>query len=240
VETKREVKNMSIHAGHRKRLRQRFLEEGLDNFDEINALELLLFYCIPQKDTNPIAHDLLDRFGSLPQVLEATPEELMSVDGISEYSVTFLKLITAAGRYYQVKRAETGEILRTISQCGNYLVPRFYGRENETVFLLCLDAKCKVLGCKLVGEGSVNSANIPIRRVVEIALNSNATTVILAHNHPSGLALPSDEDVETTIRVAKAMEAVEITLADHIVVADNDYVSMVQSGYFRPGFGDYL
>ena len=103
------------------------------------------------------------------------------------------------------------------------------------MFLLCLDAKCKVLACKLVGEGSVNSANIPIRRVVEIALNTNATTVVLAHNHPSGLALPSHDDIQTTLRLAKAMEAVEITLADHIVVADNDFVSMAQSGYYRPG-----
>ena len=231
---------MSIHEGHRQRLKDRFLREGLDNFDELYVLELLLYYCIPRKDTNPIAHALLNAFGSLTGVFEATAAELERVPGISHNAATFLNLIHQTGRYYQVKRAETGDILRTIDQCGSYLVPRFYGRENETVFLLCLDAKCKVFGCKLVGEGSVNSANIPIRRVVETALNTNATTVILAHNHPSGLALPSDEDIETTMRVAKAMGAVEITLADHIVVADSDYVSMVQSGYYRPGFGEIL
>ena len=229
---------MPIHDGHRQRLKERFLSEGLDHFDELYVLELLLFYCIPRKDTNPIAHQLLAHFGSLTNVFESTVEELQKVPGISKNAATFLTLIPQAGRYYQIKRAEPGDILHTIEQCGKYLVPYFYGRENETVFLLCLDAKCKVLVCKLIGEGSVNSANIPIRRVVEIALNANATTVILAHNHPSGLALPSADDVQTTLRVAKAMDAVEITLADHIVVADNDYVSLTQSGYYRPGMED--
>lgn len=231
---------MSIHDGHRQRLKDRFLREGLDNFEELYVLELLLFYAIPRKDTNPAAHALLERFGSLTGVFGATVEELEKVPGISHNAATLLRLVHQTGRYYQVKRAETGQILRTIEQCGNYLIPHFYGRENETVFLLCLDAKCKVLGCKLVGEGSVNSANIPIRRVVEIALNTNATTVILAHNHPSGLAIPSADDVQTTLRVARAMEAVEITLADHIVVADSDFVSMVQSGYFRAGMAEAL
>lgn len=226
---------MSIHEGHRQRLKDRFLKEGLDNFEELYVLELLLYYCIPRVDTNPIAHNLLSHFGSLTAVFSATPEELRKVPGIGENAATFLTLIPQVGRYYQIKRAETGAVLQTISQCGKYLVPYFYGRENETVFLLCLDAKCKVLACKFVGEGSVNSANIPIRRVVEIALNSNATTVVLAHNHPSGLALPSHDDIETTLRLARAMDAVEITLADHIVVADSDFVSMVQSGYYRPG-----
>lgn len=226
---------MSIHKGHRQRLKDRFLKEGLDNFEELYVLELLLFYCIPQVDTNPIAHALLDHFGSLPGVLEATPEELQKVPGVGANAATFLSLIPQVGRYYQVKRAAPGAILSTIKQCGDYLIPYFYGREHETVFLLCLDAKCKVLGCKFVGEGSVNSASIPIRRVVEIALNTNATTVVLAHNHPSGLALPSTDDVQTTLQLARAMDAVEITLADHIVVADNDFVSLSQSGYYHPG-----
>ena len=105
---------------------------------------------------------------------------------------------------------------------------------NETVFLLCLDAKRKVLCCQMVGEGSVNSASVPVRRVVEMALAANATMVVLAHNHPSGLAMPSYEDIATTKRIAAALDAVEIVLADHIVVADDDFVSMVQSGYYRP------
>ena len=225
---------MSIHNGHRQRLKDRFRREGLDNFDELYVLELLLFYCIPRVDTNPIAHRLLDHFGSLTAVLEASAEELEKVEGIGENASTFLSLIMQVGRYYQVKRAEPGKILPKLEDCGAYLLPYFINRERETVFILCLDAKCKVLSCKMVGEGSVNSANVPIRRVVELALSANATTVILAHNHPSGLAIPSADDIQTTYRVAAALDAVEINLADHMVISNGDYVSMVQSRYFDP------
>ena len=221
----------SIHKGHRERLKQRFLEEGLDNFTEIQVLELLLFYAIPRSDTNPIAHSLLDHFGSLSQVLEADVEELKKVPGVKDHAATLLALVIDLCRYYQVNCAQQTEILTTLDACGKYLVPRFFGRTRETVFLLCLDAKCKVLCCKEIGEGSVNTASISVRKVVETALAANATTVILAHNHPSGIAVPSNEDIQTTQRIAAALRTVEIHLADHIVVAEEDYVSMVQSGY---------
>lgn len=221
---------MSIHTGHRQRLKKRFLEEGLDSFTEVQALELLLFYCIPRKDTNPIAHALIARFGSLSQVLEAPVAELCKVPGISENAATLLHLNKEMGRFYLINRISKNTILATIEECAAYLVPYFFGRKVETVYLLCLDAKCKVLCCKEVGEGSVNSAGISVRKIVETALNANATTVVLAHNHPSGVALPSDEDIQTTRRIAIGLRAVEIHLADHIIVADDDYVSLAQSG----------
>ena len=229
----------SIHKGHRERLKRRFLEEGLDNFTDIQVLELLLFYAIPRSDTNPIAHALLDHFGSLSRVLEAEAEELKKVPGVGDHAATLLALVIDLCRYYQVNCAQQTEILTTLEDCGKYLVPRFFGRTRETVFLLCLDAKCKVLCCQELGEGSVNTASISIRKVVETALSANATTVVLAHNHPSGIAVPSSEDIQTTQRIAAALSAVEIHLADHIVVAEGDYVSMVQSGcrfdtYFLP------
>ena len=220
-----------IHAGHRQRLKERFLQEGLDHFSQVNALELLLFYCVPRRDTNPLAHKLLEHFGKLHNVLEASYEELMKVEGVNENIATYLTLLHATGRYYVKNRNQENVILTTIDQCGDYLMPHFHGLQNETVFLLCLDAKCKVLACKKVGEGSVNSASISIRKIVETALGSNAVSVVLAHNHPSGLAIPSVEDIQTTRRIAAALQSVEVQLADHIVVADGDYVSMVQSGY---------
>ena len=222
---------MSIHDGHRQRLKDRYLREGLDGFTEVQVLELLLFYVIPRKDTNPIAHALIDRFGSLAKVLDAPVSRLMSEGKLSENAAIYLSLVKDMGRCYEVSRTRNETILRSIRDCGDYLKPLFRGRQNETIFLLSLDAKLKVLGCRQVGEGSVNYASIPIRRCVEMALEDGASSVILAHNHPSGLAIPSGEDIQATRRLAAALSAVEITLADHIVVADDDYVSLVQSGY---------
>ena len=225
---------MSIHAGHRQRLKERFLKNGLDGFNDHQVLELLLFYAIPQRDTNEIAHELINKFGSLHRVLDASPEELAQVKYIGENAATLFQLITAVARYYQVSSAMQEQNLPTIADCGRYLLPFFYRLTNETVFLLCLDAKCAVLACEKVGEGSVNSAGVPIRKMVETALKANATSVILAHNHPSGLAIPSGEDVQTTKRLAMALDAVEIVLVDHIVVAGDDWTSLRQSGLYRP------
>lgn len=224
---------MSIHEGHRQRLKERFQNEGLDHFQEHEVLELLLFYCIPRRDTNEIAHALLMRFGSMSQVVEAPVEELKKVPGMGENAATFLSMLSAFDRYYQVNKNTRIRKLSDIGQCGEYLVPKFVGRRNETVMLLCLDAKCKVLCCKEVGEGSVNSAAVPIRRIVEMALGANATSVVLAHNHPSGVAIPSGEDIQTTKRLAAALASVDIELVDHIVVADEDYVSMAESGLYN-------
>ena len=220
---------MSIHDGHRQRLKDRFLREGLDGFTDVQVLELLLFYVVPRRDTNPIAHALVDRFGSLARVLDASVVKLTEVDGISENGATFLKLVREIERRYALSQGEE-IILNTIDDCCEYLTRFFKGKRNETVFLLSLDAKLKLLSCREVGEGSVNYASVPIRRCVEMALEDGATSVILAHNHPSGLAVPSGDDIVTTRRLAMALSAVEIQLVDHIVVADDDYVSMVQSG----------
>ena len=225
---------MSIHEGHRDRLRKRFREEGLEAFTDIQALELLLFYCIPRKDTNPIAHELLHRFGTLAGVLEAPAAELKKVPGIGDVGADLLTMMLPLFRFYRVSKQNKLEIIHDVRNYGQILMDQLADKRNEEVYLLCMDAKCKMLSCKKVGEGSVNSAAVPIRRIVEMALAVNATSVVLAHNHPSGIAVPSEDDIRTTYRLAIALGAVDIQLVDHIVVADDDYVSMVQSQYYDP------
>ena len=223
-----------VHQGHRERVKKRFREEGLDGFDEVHALELLLFFCIPRGDTNELAHALLDRFGSFAQVLDAPAEELEKVPGIGEHASAFLTLLTQSFRYYLVNRNDFCSILTNTEACGQFLLPYFIGRREELVYLLCLDSKCKVICCKEIGRGNVNSAGISVRRIVETALAANAVSVVLSHNHPSGLAVPSHEDILTTRRVAVALDAVGIVLADHIVVAEEDFVSMADSNMYSP------
>jgi len=225
---------MAIHDEHRSRVRKRFLREGLTGFEEHEALELLLFFAIPRIDTNELAHRLLDDFGSLRRVLEAPPEQLMQTKGIGEKAAILLSLVGGMVNKYMASTDERVLQLNTIAQCGDYLLDRFIGFRDEAVMLLCLDAKRAPLACRVVCRGSVNAAEISVRKVVEAALAVNATTVILAHNHPSGIAVPSMEDIVTTRRIGCALNAVGIPLEDHIVVADRDYVSIRQSGYYDP------
>ena len=228
-------KNPSIHQGHRQRLKERFCREGLDNFNEVNVLELMLFYCVQRVDTNPLAHRLLDHYGSLSRVLEAPREELMSIEGVSENVAIYLNLVKDIGRYYMVSGSKTPDVMKTLDDCAKQIRPHFIGRSKEMVFLLCLDAQCGVICCRMISEGGVNSAPLTPRMVVENAINTRAASVVLAHNHPSGVAVPSKEDVTMTKRIADALESVDVILVDHVIFGnDDDYVSMVQSNYYAP------
>ena len=223
---------MHTHDDHRKRVKMRFMQEGLDNFDEVHALELLLFYAIPRIDTKPIARALLDRFDTFRGVLEAEPEQLEQVDGVGENVAIYLKLLRQTSRYYNTQRSQKTMVFNHVSEYGKLFVDNSDGRTNETVFLLCLDAKCKMLSFKILGEGDAVSTNLPFRKVAETAINTKAAMVILAHNHPYGVAVPSSEDIMLTEQLRRSLETLNIKLIDHVIVADGEYVSMAQSGYF--------
>lgn len=224
---------MSIHEGHRKRVKERFVEDGLDGFREHEVLELLLFYCIPRRNTNEIAHRLIKRFGSLSNVLNAPVRELKAVEGISDNAAVFISFIRQLNSAYRLSN-DTKVILGSYDACGDYLCKKLMDKKDETVMMLSLDAKCQLLGCHTIGSGSINSANVPIRRIVDLALSDNASTVVIGHNHPSGVALPSEADVLTTVQVAEALSYVDVFLSDHIVTAGDDYVSLVLSKLYDP------
>ena len=227
---------MGIHDGHREKMRRRFLSGGLEQFADHEALELLLYYAIPRRDTNASAHALVDREGSLSAVLAAPVEDLQKVEGIGESAAILLKLVPrlcAKARLADADRQEL--ILNTASRAGAYLLERFYGEQNEVIYQLCLDRKGKLLACKKLGEGSIASAALDVRKLVENAILHSASSVVLAHNHPSGIASPSHEDYAATDRARNALETIGVALADHIIVADGDFVSLAESGYREKG-----
>ena len=143
-----------------------------------------------------------------------------------------LRMITPLARRYQLSRTDKGIVFDTIKDCGEFLIPYFFGIREEQIYLLCLDAKKKFLTCRLLQEGSANAAYLPIRKAAEIAMACNASSVILAHNHPGGLALPSAEDCAATHQLRDTFEPLGIIVVDHIVVSDSEYVSLKESGYF--------
>lgn len=223
---------MGIHDGHREKMRRRFQETGLEGFADHEALELLLYYAIPRRDTNELAHRLLTRYGSLSALLQAPIEDLRRVEGVGESAAVLLKLVPAF--VYKAQRSAGQEtVLNSTEKAGRYLLSCFAGERNEVIYQLCLDRKGKLLARKRLSEGGSAAAELNIRRLVENALLSSASAVILSHNHPSGIALPSREDYATTQQAQGALRTIGVELLDHIIVAEDDYVSLADSGILR-------
>lgn len=225
-----ETAEKHAHGGHRQRLKKRFLINGERAFADHELLELLLFYSIPQGDTNPLAHRLIEQFGSLSGVMEASVEDLVSVAGVGSHTALLIHLLPQFARRYQQDRVNLDTVVNCADDAANLFRPCFYGARNEMVYLLCLDARGRVLGCDLLHEGSANLCMLDIRLVTELALRHRARSILLAHCHVSGLAVPSPEDRIATLQCRDVLNKLQIDLLDHLVFADGDYVSMSRCG----------
>ena len=225
---------MAIHDGHRARKKAQFRAHGLDAFADHEALDLLLYYAIPRVDTNPVAHRLMERFGSLDGVLSASVEELEKVEGVGENAATLLSLILPLVRRSRMTASKQPVILNGKEAAGAYFIDLFFGVRDEHLYEACLDAKGKLLQCFKVADGSVDTVNLNMRVIVENALKCGASAVVLSHNHPSGVALPSEDDNLTTLMVYDALRTVGVVLLDHIIVADDDFVSLWDNGLLPP------
>lgn len=212
----------NIHKGHRERVKERFLRDGLSGFEKHNVLELLLFYSIPQRDTNPIAHALIDRFGSLKGVFNASFEELCTVDGISEHTATLIKLIPSVWSVVASEVDKT-ECYDSVSKLGKLLIRKYVGISVETVFLVLLDNSWHIIDIVNLGVGSVNEVRFDIRKIVDCCVKKNAAMVLLSHNHPNGVLVPSNEDLVTTKELATAFGAIHIPFLEHLLIAENKF-----------------
>ena len=219
---------MAIHDGHRERMRKQLKTSGMDSLSDVQVLEVLLYYAIPRRDTNELAHRLLKQFGSLRGVLSAPVQELACVSGVGQQAALLMGMVPMLCR--RAAQREKEQILNSVDACGAYFTELLGSSRREMLWQVCLDGKGKVLSSRCLAEGDVSMAAVSVRQVVEYALRAGAVGVVLAHNHPSGVALPSQEDIATTRLIRDALRTMNIQLVDHIVVADGDYVSMAASG----------
>ncbi len=224
----------NVHKGHRERLRKKFIDEGLDALNDHQALEYILFYAIPYKDTNPLAHKLLEEYGSLSAVFDAKPQ-ILRASGYSDNVIGLIKLIPEFSRRYHIDKTENKSKVIDINKLCEYFEPRFIGKTNEVLYLLLLDSKSKEVFSGIISQGTVKESNVPVRKIIQLAMTYDATFAVIAHNHPGGLSLPSLDDVRATKIVTNALSVVGVELIDHIIVSDDDSVSLRQSRWAKQG-----
>lgn len=215
------------HKEHRDRVRKEFLSRGFDqDTPKHKILEMLLFYCIPRKDTNILAHKLLDRFGSFSAIFEADTDELMEIEGIGENAAAFLKLMLPVIRTYATEKRRKPNKVKSMDEIGDMLMGKYIGLKNEVFSITSFNNKGEVCGFDFLSSGDIASVGITSRMVVETALKRNAVGLVLCHNHPGGVATPSVADLNVTRMINDVLKQININFIDHIIVCDDDYVSL--------------
>lgn len=224
----------SVHSGHRDRVRDEFLFKGIsESTPPHKVVEYILFHSIPQKDTNETAHAL---FGTLRIDIRHTRRtcgaSFMQVKGISKVSVSLLKLILPVARIYSSEKNSADKVLKDIDDISQYLLGKYFGYDKEVFSMLSLNASGKVLGYDVLSSGNVSEVTVSVRDIVEVVLKRRAVCVAIAHNHPGGVALPSEEDIKITELIDRTLKNINAKLLDHVIIAGDDYVSMAQSRCF--------
>ncbi len=219
-------KNKNLHADHRKRMREKY-RTSRDNMPEHEILEVLLFSVIPRKNTNPIAHDLINRFGSLEKVLFADVSALLEVEGVGKETAFFLNEIRYL--FHRLDKEKSDEaVLDSYEKLVRHFTAYFSDDGKEAVYGILLDSKNRLIVCEKLFEGSVSTSAIDARRVAEFALLYHATRVVLAHNHLSGSALPSDEDISATRYLRRVLNVIDVTLEEHFVISGREYCPILE------------
>ncbi len=227
-------KKENVHAGHRQRMRKRFIGQGFQGMEQHEVLEMLLYYGIPRKDTNLTAHRLLDRYGSFAKVCD-TPVDVLQRDfGLTEAAAVLIKMVPELARVYAETKFSKPYIDKDTAV--EVLRPKFIGATVEKVAIALSDANDRLILCDVVAEGSLSATESPVRKIVDLALRHNAKYVYLAHNHPSELCAPSRQDLETTRVISETLNSIGVMLVDHIVFTSTDHFSIRSYKHFAKVF----
>jgi len=221
---------MSLHKGHRERLRDRYIaENGLEGFSDHQILEMLLYYCYPQGDTNEKAHMMLNEFGGLSNLMESNVQDIMRRCNVTKRIAVLITLIPHLSKRYAMSKWSKRALIDSVQKAGEYAKTLFIGKVTEHFYVICLDSQRRLLYPSLVAEGSLNDIAIYPRKIVEEALKHQASYAILAHNHPSGALKPSQNDLDSTFVINRALAPLDITILDHIIVAGEEFYSFSEN-----------
>lgn len=225
--------NKNLHSGHRERLKARFNESGFEGFADHNILELLLFYTIPRKDTNELAHRLLDTFGSLSGVFDAPFDMLVKVKGVTANTAYLITMLPSLMKKYEDDKFCEKIVINSSEKAGELCIAKFIGVTKEQFYVILMDNNSAVKKVALISEGTQTSTNICVRKIVEEVIATNASSVILAHNHPNGVAAPSGDDIHSTQFIIDALSKIDVKVHDHIIVSGRDYIALGKSEKFK-------
>ena len=220
------AKGNDLHQGHRQRMRTRVEEHGLESLAPHEALEYILYITNARRDTNGLAHDLIERFGDFAGVLEATEEDLLTVEGVGPATARMLHLLPQISRYYTQSSMHGRKSLKTTEELADYLMKQFAGAAQERALLAALDSRSRIKGLFWLRDGTSDRVSLELKDVVAAALKGGTDSVVLCHNHPNGMALPSREDIQATENIVRALGLVKVHLRDHIILTETEYFSM--------------
>lgn len=224
--------------GHRGRVRDRFKEENIDTIPEYQVLERIIHNVVVRRDAGEVSRELIRMFGSLAQVIDAPEHELRKVKGVGPAVATYLKLIPSIYRKYRLSKWIEHRAFRNPEEIIAYMHDKLIGYQTEAFAVLCLDANFKFLACKTIFEGTTTAVDVNIRKLLDFAIASNAVRAVIAHNHLNNDPNPSNDDLETTKKVYNALHYANIHLDDHIIVTEDDSVSLARIGKMPSSVSD--
>ena len=222
---------MAIHDGHRDRIREKLLKAGIDGLQPHEVLEYLLFGFIPRKDTNAIAHELINAFGSFSGVLNTDIDRLMAVKGMTRNAAIFLNTLPKILTIYSDDSNKTRQPISGRGVARTFMKTQVYGLGYEVIVIVALDGRDNLIRLERISKGTGKSVEIPIRDIMDFAIRTNASGIIIAHNHPSGNINPSASDISHTVEISRMLQNMNVKLQDHFIFSDNKYYSFEENGY---------
>ncbi|MDR0958365.1 MAG: DNA repair protein RadC [Clostridiales bacterium] len=219
------------HAGHRERVREKYVNNGINSFADHEVLEFLLFYALPRRDTNELAHKMINEFGSLHNLMDAHPSEISRRCKVSISVAALVTLPPQIHKKYVASKMAKKNPFHSTKAVGTFLISLFAAEVSECFYILCLDSQQKLISSELITRGTLNHAQIYLRSIMEAALKHHACSVVLSHNHPNNDLTPSDEDISTTEKIVEAFESIDVAVLDHVIVNTSEYYSFKENNY---------